>query len=284
MRILILGISGLIGSTVFRVLSEDNVLDVYGTYRDPSTLEYFPKINKHKMKHMHDVRAINSVLMCINEVKPDVIINCVGITKHVEESDSPTFVLPINTLWPHELSQICAKHQIRLIHISSDCVFSGDKGDYTEEETPDAKDLYGRSKALGEPIGTNDLTLRISTIGPELGTNYGLLNWFLMQGDSCRGYVNAVFSGIPTVFFASVLRDYVLPNYNLRGTYHISSDPIDKFTLLNMIALEYKKKISIIPDDSLKINRSLNSTKFRNMTNYLSPSWTDLIKMMANNQ
>ncbi len=284
MKIIVLGIGGLIGSTVFRVLSSEKNLNVFGTCRSANTLEFFKNITHEKINYSLNVNMIASVRDYLIAIRPDVVINCVGITKHLSNSNDPSVVIPVNTLFPHLLSDICSENEIRLIHVSSDCVFLGNKGNYSEEENPDANDLYGRSKALGEPVGINDLTLRISTIGHELNTNYGLLNWFLMQENTCRGYVNAIFSGIPTVFFSEVLRDYVLPNNKLKGLYHVAADPIDKYSLLNLIAIEYKKNISIIPDDSIKINRSLSFTKFHEMTGYTPPPWDILIKIMANNK
>jgi dTDP-4-dehydrorhamnose reductase len=167
-----------------------------------------------------------------------------------------------------------------MIHVSTDCVFSGKKGNYREDDFCDALDLYGKSKILGEVDYPHAITLRTSTIGPELQSSYGLLNWFLSQGGSCKGYSQAIFSGLPTVVFARIIRDIVIPHVELSGLYHVAASPINKFDLLGLIAKSYQKDIEIIQDDSFKIDRSLNSEKFRRATGYDSPTWPQLIKLM----
>ena len=170
--------------------------------------------------------------------------------------------------------------RVRLIHISTDCVFSGSKGHYRESDTPDATDLYGRSKLLGEIDYGDALTLRTSIIGPELYSNSSLLDWFLSQTGSIQGFTKAVFSGLPTVEIARVIAEYVIPRPKLAGLYHVSSEPIDKCALLNLIAKIYKKPIHIVPDDKLVIDRSLNSDRFYEETGYHAPQWDELITRM----
>ena len=172
---------------------------------------------------------------------------------------------------------------IRFIHISSDCVFSGSKGMYVESDLPDATDLYGRSKALGEVVNGNALTLRTSTIGHELHTKYGLLEWFLSQENECFGFSRAIFSGLPSVVFAEVIKDFVLPNPHLEGLYHISAEPINKYELLKLIASIYGKKIEIKQDREFTINRSLNHEKFKAATSYTPAPWPELIETMYKN-
>jgi dTDP-4-dehydrorhamnose reductase len=178
------------------------------------------------------------------------------------------------------LAQICTLVGARFIHISTDCVFSGKDGFYTESAFADADDVYGRSKALGEVTYGGYLTLRTSTIGHELQSNYGLLNWFLSQKSSCKGFNKAIFSGLPTVVFAQVIRDFVLKDTQLKGLYHVAAQPINKYDLLKLIAKVYKKEINIEPDDSLIINRSLDASKFNQATGYNPPSWQNLIETM----
>ena len=168
----------------------------------------------------------------------------------------------------------------KLIHISTDCVFSGKKGFYKENDNPDPIDLYGRSKLLGETVTNNALTLRTSYIGEELITNRGLLNWFLSQNDVVTGFSNAIYSGLPTIEIARVINEYVLPNQELSGLFHLSSEPINKFNLLNLINTIYKKKILIKQDFSNEINRSLDSTKFRQETGYQPIEWEKAIEIM----
>ena len=168
----------------------------------------------------------------------------------------------------------------RLIHMSTDCVFSGSVGMYTESTFPDANDLYGRSKYLGEVDYLNAITLRTSIIGHELSGSKSLVCWFLSQMGSVKGFKKAIFSGLPTIEIAKVIRENVLPNTSLRGTYHLSVDPINKYDLLKLIARQYEKEIDIIPDESYVIDRSLNSERFRLATGFKPKPWPQLIKEM----
>jgi dTDP-4-dehydrorhamnose reductase len=166
------------------------------------------------------------------------------------------------------------------VHISTDCVFSGAKGMYVESDFPDADDLYGRSKYLGEVDYPHAVTLRTSIIGHELDGARSLLCWFLAQGGSVRGFTKAVFSGLPTVELARVVRDFVLPHPELHGLYHVSAAPINKYDLLKLVAQAYGKSIEITPHDQLVIDRSLDSTRFKAATGYAPPSWPELVRTM----
>jgi dTDP-4-dehydrorhamnose reductase len=216
------------------------------------------------------------------EYRPNVIINCTGITKHSSNADNPLIVLPINSLFPHKLVKLSKLIGARVIQISTDCVFSGDKGFYSEIDCPDSSDLYGISKSLGEVDYTNAITIRTSTIGHDKASNVGLLEWFLSQKSTCIGFNRAIFSGLPTVTLAWVIRDYILNDENLTGLYHLAAEPIDKLSLLKLIANIYKKNIQIVTDDSFIINRSLSAEKFSHATGYITPSWDVLIREMHN--
>ncbi|NTU50097.1 MAG: SDR family oxidoreductase, partial [Desulfobulbaceae bacterium] len=183
-------------------------------------------------------------------------------------------------IFPHRLSKLCALVGARLIHISTDCVFSGKKGMYSEEDFPDANDLYGRTKLLGEVDYPNALTLRTSMIGHEITGSKSLISWFLAQKGPVKGYRRAVFSGLPTVEIARVILDFVLPNAELHGVYHLSAAPIDKYDLLSRVAMVYGKSIEIVPDDSVQINRSLDSSRFRAVTGFNPKSWDEMIIAM----
>jgi len=222
----------------------------------------------------------DSLVRVLGDVRPDVVINCAGLTKHKPGAEDPLISLPINTLMPHKLSRLCALMGARFIHISTDCVFSGKRGLYTEDDPADAEDVYGKSKLLGEVTYPNSITLRTSTIGRELNSTYGLLDWFLAQKESCRGYTKAIFSGLPTVLFARIVRDVVIPNKELSGLFHVSAEPIAKYDLLQLIAGVYGKAIDIIPDDTLCIDRSLDSSRFHAATGYISPGWDEIINVM----
>lgn len=284
MRILILGASGMIGSALYKRLSAASNLEVYGGVRDLSVQKYFAAPLQGRLVRYDDITASESIHFILKRVKPDVVINCAGLTKHKKEADNIEVAMPINAVMPHQLAAACDHESVRFIHISSDCVFSGKKGGYVEDDVPDAVDIYGRSKALGEVSLGNAITLRTSTIGHELHTNYGLLEWFLSQDKECQGFSKAIFSGLPSVVFAEVIMDFVLPNPDLRGLYHVSADPINKYELLWMIANIYGKKIKINQDEEFTIDRSLNYQKFKAATGYTPISWPLLIESMYANK
>lgn len=280
MKILVIGASGMIGSTVFRVLSENVHWDVFGTIRGANLKSHFSSAMAERLIADIDVVYGDSLLGVLNQVRPNVVVNCAGLTKHKPEAEDPLVSIPINTLMPHRLAGLCQLVGARLIHVSTDCVFSGEKGGYVEDDFPDARDVYGKSKALGEVCYPHSVTLRTSTIGHELQSRYGLLDWFLSQEERCKGYARAVFSGLPTVVFARVIRDVVIPHKELSGLYHLVAKPIAKFELLKLIADVYGKSIDIVRDDNLMIDRSLDGSRFQSATGYVAPDWPDLIKLM----
>ncbi len=280
MKILVIGASGMIGSTVLRVLSEKRDWEVFGTIRNGDVIRFFTAQIAKRLLVGVDVQHSDVLLKLLDDIRPDVVINCAGLTKHKPEADDPLVSIPINTLMPHRLAELCKLVGARLIHVSTDCVFSGEKGGYTEEDFADARDVYGKSKALGEVTYPHTVTLRTSTIGHELQSKYGLLDWFLSQEWSCKGYDRAIFSGLPTVIFAQIVRDVVIPHNELSGLYHVAAKPINKFYLLKLIANVYGKKIEIIPDDKLVIDRSLDAARFREATGYVAPKWEEMIKLM----
>lgn len=283
MKILVLGANGMIGSAIYKKLHADASFEVYGGIRDLSAKKCFHASLQENIINCGDITKQELVSSVLSKVNPEVVINCAGLTKHKKEADNPAIVMPINALMPHQFASVCNNRKIRFIHISSDCVFSGSKGGYIEEDMPDALDLYGRSKALGELIEGDAITLRTSTIGHEINTNYGLLEWFLAQGDECLGFAKAIFSGLPSIVFAEVIKDYVLPNPHLKGLYHVSADPINKYDLLKLIAKIYDKKIVIKQDCEFTIDRSLNYEKFKAATGYIPAAWPDLIETMYKN-
>ena len=189
-------------------------------------------------------------------------------------------MLPINSLLPHRLARHCGAFNARLIHVSTDCVFDGAKGNYVESDVSNATDLYGMSKLIGEVAGTNAITLRTSIIGHELSTRHGLVEWFLAQTGSVNGFTKAYFSGLPTIELATIIRDHVLPRPTMNGLYHVAAARISKYDLLRQVAETYHKSIEIIPDDALVIDRSLNGSRFNEATGYVAPGWISLIEKM----
>ena len=281
MKVLVLGVTGMLGSTVFRQFHGNPRFEVWGTLRNPGGAKYFSDETRSSLISNVDVLDQDSLVSVLARVKPDVVINCVGLIKQLADAKDPLSALPINAMLPHRIARLCALSGSRLIHISTDCVFSGRKGMYTEEDISDAEDLYGKSKYIGElHTDLNAITLRTSIIGHELGSQYSLVDWFLSQSGSVKGYEKAIFSGLPTVELARVIRDYVIPNPQLNGLYHVSVAPIDKLSLLKLVAEVYEKKIDIIADSQVAIDRSLNSSRFQAATGYVPPSLLELVKSM----
>lgn len=280
MKVLVFGASGMIGSAMFRVLSAKIGWQVWGTLRLDGSKTFFSGDQQAKLIAGVDVEKHDVLVRMFAHVKPDVVVNCIGLTKHHKEAEDPQMALPLNALLPHRMADLCAVAGARLIHVSTDCVFAGTKGNYAEGDAPDAGDVYGKSKHLGEVDYPHAITLRTSTIGHELQSAYGLLEWFLSQQGSCNGFNRAIFSGLPNTEFARVVRDVVIPRPELHGLYHVGADPIGKYELLKLIARVYGKQIDIVCDDKFMIDRSLNSTRFNQVSGYKAADWPELIQAM----
>lgn len=280
LRALVFGATGMLGNAMFRFLSEGSDLVAYGTARSESARRYFSKELSSRLITGVDIENHDSLVKAFTTARPDVVINCVGLVKQLTDANDPLQAVPINTLLPHRLAALCQATAARLVHISTDCVFSGSKGNYLESDFPDAKDLYGRSKLLGEVDYPHAVTLRTSIIGHELTGQRSFVCWFLAQQGSVNGFTKAIFSGLPTVELARVVRDVVLVRPELRGLYHVAAKPINKFELLELVATAYGKDIEIIPDESLVIDRSLNADRFKESTGYVAPDWASLVQRM----
>ncbi|MBU3596016.1 SDR family oxidoreductase [Polynucleobacter sp. 86C-FISCH] len=282
MKILVLGASGMLGHTLFHQLGISNSnWKIYGTIRSESSCKDFDKAVRKNLISGVNVENIDSLIHVFNLVKPEVVINCVGLVKQLSEASDPLQALPINSLLPHRLANLCNLIGSKLIHISTDCVFSGEKGNYLETDFSDAKDLYGKSKFLGELSYPHTVTLRTSIIGHELRSANGLVDWFLMQKKVCHGFTRAIFSGVPTIVLAEIIANVVIPNIHLlSGLYQIASKPISKYDLLCLIAEVYQMEIQVIPDDRLIIDRSLCSKRFTEATGYVAPEWVDMVEKM----
>lgn len=280
MKILVLGASGMLGNAMVRVLSEDATSTVVGTVRSGAAKRFFAPSIADKLIVGVDVENQDALVRLFADVRPDVVINCIGLVKQLAQAEDPLMALPVNALLPHRLARLCELGGARLVHMSTDCVFSGKKGGYRETDFPDAEDLYGRSKFLGEVAYPHSITLRTSIIGHELQSAHGLIGWFLSQDAKCKGYTRAIFSGFPTVVLAKIIRDVVLPRTDLSGVYHVAAQPISKYDLLRLVAEVYGKSIEIVPDGALAIDRSLDASRFNEATGYTPPSWRDLIATM----
>ena len=281
MKLLVTGGTGMLGHKLIQRLSSD--FEVYTTIRGTfSQVDRFGIFKPHRTIENVDLREESDLRRSIDSVGPDVIINAAGVIKQRPSSKDVVTTLLVNSILPHRLAVFSKEYGFRLIVVSTDCVFSGGKGNYAESDPADALDLYGRSKNLGEIDLPNCLTVRTSIIGRELATAHGLVEWFLSnRGGKVRGFRNAIYSGFPTIVFADIISSLLSRSPTLSGIYHVSSDPIDKFTLLGLINDSFKADVKIEPDDLFRIDRSLDSSGFRNETGYRPPSWAEMIDRMA---
>lgn len=280
-KVLILGVTGMLGHGLFRHLSSRGDFDVHGTARSLDDGSWFLPEQSGKIYGGVEAEDPDTIAGAVRLVRPDVVINCIGLIKQSPLSENPVRAIALNALLPHQVAAICRSVGARMIHMSTDCVFDGAKGMYREDEPSNADDLYGRTKFLGE---VNDkplcLTIRSSIIGHEIKGKRGLIEWFLAQEGTVRGFTRAVFSGFPTVEFSRIIADHVIPKPELTGVMHVSSDPISKFELLQLVAARYGKIIDIEPFDDYQVDRSLDSSLFRGLTGYVPPSWPDMVNMM----
>ncbi len=280
-KILIIGASGMIGNSLLAFLLKKNNHSIFATIRSSDTFKAPEGSSKYHLFKNIDVENKKDLERVFHKVNPDIVINCVGIVKQSKEMKNTYKVIYLNSLLPHYLQNLCTSHSARFINISTDCVFSGLKGNYLEKDLPDATDLYGRSKYLGEVSCGNTITLRTSLIGHEYKNTYGLLEWFLSENKFVEGYKKAIFSGLTVIEFAKIVNEYVLPNNKLTGLYHVSADPICKYDLLLLIKNIYGKNIDIVPENKkMVIDRSINSFSFRKATGFMPKTWSLMIKEM----
>jgi dTDP-4-dehydrorhamnose reductase len=280
-KVLIVGVSGMLGSATYRLFASSPGFSTVGTARRLAGCESLPLQDNARIIDGIDIADFDGLTRLFAEERPDVVINCVGVIKQLAAAKDALISISVNSLFPHRLAQLAAASNARLIQISTDCVFNGRRGNYHESDHPDAEDMYGRTKLLGEVDYPNAVTLRTSIIGHEIGSALSLIDWFLSQpGPRVNGYRKAIYTGLPTVELARVMRDVVIPRSELRGLWHVSSDPISKFDLLHLVALTYGKHIEILPDDSVRIDRSLDGSRFRKATGYIAPPWGELVKLM----
>jgi dTDP-4-dehydrorhamnose reductase len=281
MKILVIGANGMLGNACMNYFSNTQNFEVIGSVRETSSINLFaPPIRKSIISGV-DVTKEDLRENLFHKTLPDVVINCVGLVKQTKESSNAIQSILLNTLLPHQLSELCKNFDAKLIHVGTDCVFSGKKGSpYGETDLADAEDLYGKTKYLGEITGeSNVLTLRTSIVGNELNGAKSLLEWFLSQRDVCQGYTRAIFTGVPTVILMAVIEDLLMNHPDLYGLFNIASTPISKYNLLKVSTI-FNKKIQIIPNDQLVINRSLDGTKFRQATGFIAPPWEEMVERM----
>ena len=277
MRILVLGGDGMLGHQLLKYLGPRH--DVRVTLRQDieayASYKLFDNTNAYAGI---DVRSLERITEVLADFQPQALINAVGIVKQRTSAKESIPSLEINALLPHRLSILCRVVGARLIHLSTDCIFSGKKGNYLETDASDAEDLYGKTKFLGEVHDDHCLTLRTSIIGRELARHKSLLEWFLAQTGEVKGFSNAIFTGFTTIEMGRIIEDMLLNHAEASGVYHVSSDPINKYELLLLFRDKLGHQVEIIPDGTFHCDRSLDSTRFRREFNYKPPAWAAMIE------
>jgi dTDP-4-dehydrorhamnose reductase len=281
MRILILGGDGMLGHRLLRQFAPNHEvrvtvrqsLEAYRPFR------LFDRANTFDEVDARDPAALPKVL---GQFAPDAVINAIGVIKQRPDAKDGVLSIEVNSLFPHMLARLAQARGARLVHLSTDCVYSGSNGNYTEADRPDPVDVYGFSKLLGEVIRPRALTLRTSMIGTELARKTGLFEWFLSQrGKVIKGYRKAIFSGFTTAELARLIERLVTSHPEAAGLYHVSAAPISKFELLSRVNDRLDLGIRIKPDDAVAIDRSLDSSRFRGEFDYTPPSWDAMLDELA---
>lgn len=229
-----------------------------------------------------DVVHTEELVGVLADFRPQAVVNAVGIVKQRSAATESIPSIDINALFPHRLGMLCKVAGARFIHMSTDCIFSGRKGNYQENDLSDAEDLYGKSKYLGEVHEAHCMTLRTSIIGTELTRKKSLVEWFLAQKGSVKGYRKAIFSGFTTIEMARIIEKLLVQHPHASGLYHVSSTPISKLELLTKIKGKLELPVQIVPDESLSIDRSLDSSRFRKEFDYMPPTWDSMLDELIN--
>lgn len=281
MRLLVLGGDGMLGHRVLRAAGESGH-EVAATLRQSrqayAGLGLFDGADI--FDHV-DVRSLDRLCEVFATFRPQAVVNCVGIVKQRPSARDVGLSIEVNALFPHRLARLCRAAGARLIHISTDCVFDGRRGNYHDDDPADATDVYGRTKYLGEVGEEGCLTLRSSIIGFELARKTGLLEWVLAQSGTVKGFRNAIFSGFTTQEMSRIIMMLLREHPQACGVYQVSSAPISKFDLVSGIARRLKPDLTVVPDDEVRIDRSLDSTRFRSLFAYVPPSWPAMLDELA---
>lgn len=281
MRILILGGDGMLGHQLLRQWQGQHEVRVT-LRRDPDAYAGFGLFRPANSSYGVNVVHTEELAGVLADFHPQAVINAVGIIKQQSAAKESIPSIDINALFPHRLAVLCKAVGARLVHMSTDCVFSGRKGNYRESDRSDAEDLYGKSKYLGEVHEAHCVTLRTSIIGTELTRKKSLVEWFLAQQGPVKGYRNAIFSGFTTIEMARIIERLLVQHPHASGLYHVSSAPISKLELLTEIKEKLELPVEIMPDESFSIDRSLDSSKFRKEFDYMPPAWDDMLAELVN--
>jgi dTDP-4-dehydrorhamnose reductase len=280
MRVLILGGDGMLGHQLLKHFAPRHETRV--TLRQPlgayASFRLFTPDNAYAGVDLTTMAGLRPVLA---DFRPDAIVNAAGIVKQRPTAEEAIPSLEINALLPHRLALLCGEIGARLVHMSTDCVFSGREGNYRETDPADAEDLYGRTKYLGEVHSPGAITLRTSIIGTELSRKTGLLEWFLAQQGTIRGYRHAIFSGFTTIEMARIIERLLTGFPAASGVYHVSSAPISKYDLLGLFKTALGRSVEILPYDEFRCDRSLDSTRFRSEFGYRPPEWPSMVGELA---
>lgn len=275
MKILILGGDGMIGHKMVQVLSNFNheIIVSIREQRDLTKQSFSSQVNVFFNDFLKE-----NVFTFLDRVNPDIIINAIGITIRRGVNDQVSNAIYINAYFPHHLANWAGIHNKRLIHFSTDCVFSGSEGSYSEDATPNALDYYGKTKGLGEVFSKNSLTLRSSMIGPELFNKTELFEWVINNKEKeINGFSRVMYSGVTTVYMARLVADLIQNYKNLNGIYNLASNPISKFELLHLINSNFDLGLVINKDQNIVSNKTLDASKIENKLGVKSPSWNELI-------
>jgi dTDP-4-dehydrorhamnose reductase len=281
-RVLVIGGAGMLGHKLVQTLQSQ--YDVYSLVRTwKSSYERYGIFRPERTIVGIDMSDQDALIAALARIKPDVMVNCVGIIKQLPTAKDPIVSITVNSLLPHRLAALARLVGSRFFHISTDCVFDGVKGNYSEADHSNATDLYGRSKHLGEVDQEGSLTLRTSIIGRELSTTSGLIEWFLSQrGQKVKGFQRAIYSGLTTLQLSRVMARIIEQHPRLSGLYQVASAPINKFALLQLVRQQMKLAIDIEADEDFVIDRSLNGQRFTQATGIEIPDWPTMIADMCN--
>jgi dTDP-4-dehydrorhamnose reductase len=281
MRILVFGGDGMLGHELVRSWADRH--EVWASHRqDAQAYRAAVRPSPERSLHGVDVRRTEALVAAVAQARPELVVNAVGIVKQRPTAGDAILGLEVNALYPHRLAEVCAAAGARLVHLSTDCVFSGAKGRYVEADVPDPKDLYGRTKLLGEVAAPHVLTLRTSIIGLEQGRAGSLVEWFLAQRGPIRGYRRAIFSGLTTMEMARAIEALVAEQPALHGLWHLASEPIDKHDLLTRLSrLLGRTDVEIAPDDDFVCDRSLDMSALSARTSYRVPGWDAMLTELA---
>jgi dTDP-4-dehydrorhamnose reductase len=280
MRVMVVGATGTLGHRLCLEWAER--FECWGTVREPVEEPVAELLAPTRLIAGVTAAEPSTIRSALEQARPEVVVNCVGAVKQAEAGQRPIPAIRINSLFPHELAAACRESSVRMVHVSTDCVFSGERGRYSEDDLPDATDIYGRSKLLGEVSGEGLLTLRTSLIGRELRSSLGLLEWLISnRGGSVKGFSEAVFSGLTTIALATEIGALLEEHPELEGLWHLAAEPIDKLELLSVLNRELELGIEIVPDRSVIVDRSLDSSRLCRATGRQPRRWEEMVEVLA---